>query len=43
MGQDSCQVGEVAFIDSKETFGLDCLQEAVEYALIKVSVLVIHA
>jgi hypothetical protein len=41
--QDSGQVGKEALVNSQESFGADGLEQAVKYALVQVTSLVVHA
>lgn len=41
--QNSCQMRQEAFIDGQKTLGLYCLRKTIIYALVKVTILVVHA
>lgn len=43
VGQDSGQVSKEALVDSQESFSADGLEQAVKYALVQVTSLVVHA
>jgi hypothetical protein len=43
VGQDSSKMGEVALVDSQDTFGRDSLVQAVEYTLVQIARLIVHS